>query len=219
LHPERIGQDELDRIRRELGSSAFEAQYQQRPAPAGGTLVKPEWFKTYPEPAGPSIYEAVVQSWDTAAIPGETNDWCVCTTWGLLGSYVDLLDVHRNQYLFPDLVRAALKLRQAWEPALIVVENATSGIGLYQELRRASVGEARNLNPKPDKVQRMTMQSAKIEAGHVRLPEKASWLEGFLREVAAFPNGKHDDQVDSMSQMLRTLDRKPAPLLGLSRYR
>uniref|UniRef100_UPI0013002B92 phage terminase large subunit n=1 Tax=Oceanibium sediminis TaxID=2026339 RepID=UPI0013002B92 len=219
LHPERIGQDELDRIRRELGSSAFEAQYQQRPAPAGGTLVKPEWFKTYPEPAGPSIYEAVVQSWDTAAIPGETNDWCVCTTWGLLGPYVDLLDVHREQYLFPDLVRAAKGMHSEWQPAMIVIENASSGIGLYQELRRAGLVGIWHLNPKPDKVQRMAAQSAKIEAGHVRLPEKANWLASFLHEVAAFPNGKHDDQVDSMSQMLRTLDKGPPPLLGLSRYR
>ena len=219
LQPNRLGQDELDRIKRELGTAAFEAQYQQRPVPAGGTLVKPDWFTTYPALAKPHDYEAIVQSWDTAAIPGETNDWCVCSTWGLLGPYVDLLDVHRAQYLFPDLVHTAIKLRDHWEPAMIVVENASSGIALYQALRRAGLSETWAINPKPDKVQRMSAQSAKIEAGYVRLPPKASWLERFLHEVAAFPNGKHDDQVDSMSQLLRALDLRPPPLRGLSRYR
>ncbi|MFZ1725295.1 MAG: hypothetical protein WAU13_01375 [Albidovulum sp.] len=46
LHPERIDQAKLDEIRAELGSAAFEAQYQQRPAPAEGNLIKTEWFGT-----------------------------------------------------------------------------------------------------------------------------------------------------------------------------
>ncbi len=219
LHPERVGKAELDRIRRELGQAAFEAQYQQRPAPPGGNLIKTEWFGRYETPVVPARYEAIAQSWDTAAVPGESNDWCVCTTWGLIGKHIDLLDVHRTQYLFPDLVRAAHALRDKWRPALIVIEEASSGIGLWQELWRAGVKEAQSLNPRPDKVQRMATQSAKIEDGQVRLPAAAPWLEKFLHEIAAFPNGKHDDQVDSMSQMLRALDYHQARrLLRLSRF-
>ena len=123
------------------------------------------------------------------------------------------------QYLFPDLVRTAHALRDKWRPSLIVIEEATSGIGLWQELQRAGVAEAQALTPRPDKVQRMATESAKIEDGQVRLPETAPWLEQFLHEVAAFPNGKHDDQVDSMSQMLRALDYYQARrMLRLSRF-
>ncbi len=43
------------------------------------------------------------------------------------------------------------------------------------------------------KDERMSIQSPKIEAGHVRLPVLALWKEAFITEVAAFPNGKHDD--------------------------
>ncbi|MCH7956160.1 MAG: M48 family metalloprotease, partial [Proteobacteria bacterium] len=51
-------------------------------------------------------------------------------------------------------------------------------------------------------------QSAKIEAGQVWLPERAPWLDEFKTEILQFPNGRHDDQVDSMSQFLGWLDRR-----------
>ena len=220
LHPERIGQAELDMIRAELGSDTFEAQYQQRPTLPGGNLIKLEWFGRYKGNPRPSDYEAVVQSWDTAAVPGNTNDWSVCTTWGLLGPHIDLLDVHRAQYGFPELLCTAKDLGKKWKPRLIVVEKASSGIQLGQQLWNDGLREiVQALNPEGDKVGRMAAQSPKIEQGQVRLPVKAPWRDCYLSECAAFPNGKHDDQVDSTSQLLRTLDKRPRQIWGISRYR
>ena len=34
------------------------------------------------------------------------------------------------------------------------------------------------------------------------LPREARWLDTFMLELLAFPNGRHDDQVDSVSQFL-----------------
>ena len=48
----------------------------------------------------------------------------------------------------------------------------------------------------------MSVQSAKIEAGRVLLPKRAPWLFEFKAEIMQFPQGKHDDQVDSLSQLL-----------------
>jgi hypothetical protein len=48
----------------------------------------------------------------------------------------------------------------------------------------------------------MEQQTPKIEAGRVFLPKDAPWLHEFKVEVLAFPNGKHDDQIDSLSQFL-----------------
>jgi hypothetical protein len=36
----------------------------------------------------------------------------------------------------------------------------------------------------------------------VYLPEDAPWLGEFMSELLALPNGRHDDQVDSVSQFL-----------------
>src|SRR6478672_4151511 len=51
------------------------------------------------------------------------------------------------------------------------------------------------VKPEGNKMQRLEAQTAKIEAGHVRIPQEAHWLGAFLHEVLAFPNGRHDDQV------------------------
>lgn len=65
----------------------------------------------------------------------------------------------------------------------------------------------------------MIAQSAKVEAGQVRLPKSAPFLEAFRAEIAAFPNGKYDDQVDSLSQALRTLDFRGGRLRHCSRFK
>lgn len=41
-----------------------------------------------------------------------------------------------------------------------------------------------------------------VEAGQVFLPTDAHWLADFRSELFAFPNSKHDDQVDAFSQLL-----------------
>ncbi len=62
--------------------------------------------------------------------------------------------------------------------------------------------------PKGDKVQRMEAQSARIEAGQVFLPKDAPWLGDLLNELLAFPKGKYDDQVDSVSQFLNWMSAR-----------
>ena len=48
----------------------------------------------------------------------------------------------------------------------------------------------------------MRGQLGLIEDGRILLPDEAPWLEAFLSECRAFPNGRNDDQVDSMSMFL-----------------
>jgi predicted phage terminase large subunit-like protein len=56
--------------------------------------------------------------------------------------------------------------------------------------------------PSGDKVIRMAAQSAKIETKQVYLPKDAPWFGEFRAETLQFSRGKHDDQVDSVSQFL-----------------
>ena len=219
LAPTHMDRGTLDRVRREVGSKTFEAQYQQSPTPAGGSIIRPEWFGTIPANLRRKDYEAIVQSWDTASVPGESNDYSVCTTWGLKGNYIDLLDVHRGQHIYPELRQMAFKLRQTWAPHLIVVETQDVGRSLCDDLMRQNHRGVRGFSPRHDKVQRMSAQTVKLERKEGRLPHDALWKEGFLSEVASFPNGKYDDQVDTMSQLLYALDRQPAELRHCSRFK
>src|SRR5215510_5324751 len=63
------------------------------------------------------------------------------------------------------------------------------------------------------KIMRMHAQTAMIENGFVHIPETAPWLAQYLHEMTVFPNGKHDDQVDSTAQFLDWF-KTPMPCWG-----
>jgi predicted phage terminase large subunit-like protein len=92
-----------------------------------------------------------------------------------------------------------------------VIEDAGNGSALIQDLSVSSI-RPHAIRPVGDKIMRMSAQSAKIEAGDVFLPLEAKWLKDFRTEVLAFPHGKYDDQVDSMSQALSYMS--PERLVG-----
>ena len=91
----------------------------------------------------------------------------------------------------------------------VLIEDKGSGTLLDQELRRTS-GAPRPIPilPAGDKITRMAANSAKIEVGHVNLPERAAWLGDLRTELLAFPADRYDDQVDSLSQFLTWLDQR-----------
>lgn len=205
LHPEREPRSTLERIKADLGSLAFSAQYQQRPIPLEGNLVKREWFKLYDDPPAPSPRSRIVQSWDVAGTVTGRSDWSVCTTWDAHHKTFYLLDVWRGRLDYPRLKRKVIEMQQAHGARTVLVEKAGLGLNLVQDLTADSPAGFPNpigITPLGDKVTRMEAESARIEAGHVVLPRDAPWLDDFLAELLAFPNGRHDDQVDSVSQFL-----------------
>jgi predicted phage terminase large subunit-like protein len=208
LHEAREDRRTLDVIKRQLGTSTFEAQYQQQPVPPGGTLIKREWLQTYPKALPRERYDLVVQSWDTASSVSEASDYSVCITFGISKQTAHVLDVLRVQLEYPELRRRVLREEDRYQADTVLIEQSASGIALLQDLRRE--GELRPISYKPriDKVARLEGHSAKLEAGYVLLPEKAAWLDEFKTELLAFPNGRYDDQVDALSQFLEWLARR-----------
>ena len=97
LWPAREGQTELAIQRRQLGSTAFDTQYQQRPAPAGGRLFKRAWFKFYDEPPRVSTWLA---SWDMSFKGGPSNDYVVGLQAAREGADVYLVDRVKGQWDF-----------------------------------------------------------------------------------------------------------------------
>ena len=49
---------------------------------------------------------------------------------------------------------------------------------------------------------RMRVHTASLEAGKVLMKKDAPWLDELRTEMLAFPCGKHDDQVDALSQLM-----------------
>ena len=211
LHPARESKEVLDGIKAEIGSLMFSAQYQQRPVPLEGNLIRREWLRQYDSLPVRGPRSRVVQSWDTASMIGDGNDFSVCTTWLVNASDYHLIDVFRGRLQYPDLRRKVVGLAAQHGAGTILIEDAGPGTMLLQDLQREPPqGMARPIGIKPEgsKADRMATQSAKIEAGHVHLPSVAEWLDDFLLEVLAFPKGRHDDQVDSVSQFLNWASKR-----------
>jgi predicted phage terminase large subunit-like protein len=202
LHPEREPCAVLAHLRRTIGEYNFAGQYQQAPAPLGGGLVKAAWFRRYAPDELPAAFERVVQSWDTANKATELSDFSVCTSWGVAGKNLYLIDVLRRRMEYPELKRAVREQYERFDPAVVLIEDKASGTQLIQEMIAEGLHAVTRYRPQSDKIMRMHAQTAMIENGFVHLPERAPWLAPYLHELTAFPNGKHDDQVDSTAQML-----------------
>lgn len=199
----KISEAILEERRAELGAYLFAAQYQQRPAPLGGGLIKWDWFQTYDAPPEHKSGDRIVQSWDTASKADEANDWSVCTTWRVRGNSAFLLDLHRVRLEVPELRRRIEILRKDWGAGLILIEEAVSCVQLLQDLKREANLSVRGLLPKDDKATRLLAVSHLIEGGRISVPADAPWIAEFQREISLFPNDKHEDQVDSLTQFLR----------------
>lgn len=203
LHQVLENKETLERLQRELGSYTFAAQYQQRPVPVGGGMVKWDWFKTYEKPPGANVGDLIVQSWDTANKAEEIHDWSVCTTWLIQENRYYLLNVYRVRLEFPDLKRKILSEARRYQAKTVLIEDKAAGTQLIQDLRR----DKTELNiipiiPTADKQTRMLSMTPPIESGKIYIAQEASWLADFRSEILHFPLGKHDDQVDSLSQFL-----------------
>jgi len=205
LHPERENAETLEKIRVEIGSLQFSAQYQQRPVPIEGNLIRRVWFRFYDRIPERRPMTRVIQSWDIAMSVGAQNDYSVCTTWMVDNNDLYLLDVFRARMSYPDLRRTVIELARRYQANRILIEDAGPGMNLLQDLRMGMPSGLTcpiGVKPEGSKQDRIAAQSAKIEAGQVLVPKDRPWLDEFLNELLGFPNTRHDDQVDSVSQFL-----------------
>lgn len=206
-HEEREPLVVLKALKAALGADLFSAQYQQSPVPPGGAMIRRAWVRRAPMPS--SRGERLIHSWDTATKAGESNDWSVCTVWRMDAEGYRLIDVARERLEYRDLKRRALDLALRDAPDAILIEDAGVGAALIADLR-AEHFPAIAIRPEADKVTRLAVKAPLFESGLVIFPERAAWLSDLEAELFSFPQSRHDDQVDSISQALAWLSRPRA---------
>lgn len=209
LWQDKFNLTELQRIKNAIGSHHFEALYQQNPSASEGEILKRAWWKYYKEL--PKTHDRIIQSWDTAFETGKSNDYSVCQTWLETKAGFYLIDIWREKVEFPELNRQVKILYNKFKPNAVLIEKKASGHSLIQELKRETTIPIREVTPDKDKTARVNAITPTIEAGNVFLLENALWLHDFIDECSKFPHSKHDDQVDTMSQVLNYLQRRGEP--------
>ncbi len=202
LHAARESVETLARLKKQMGAAAFAAQYQQHPRPRDGAMVKASWFPRYEADALPTPFDVTLLSCDTANKASELADYSAFTVWGVKERHLWLLSVLRRRMEFPELKRALKEMAALHKAQVVLIEDRASGTQLLQELRREGIPGVTAAQPAGDKRMRLWAQTATMEQGFVHLPREAPWLDAYLGELTAFPNARHDDQVDSTVQAL-----------------
>jgi predicted phage terminase large subunit-like protein len=103
-----------------------------------------------------------------------------------------------------------------------LIEDKASGTALIQELRERKafgVPSPIAITPKLEKLTRVHSETPAMESGKVLLKAAAPWLADLKSEIAQFPNGRHDDQIDSMTQFLSWARGARVPKFGIARIR
>lgn len=212
LHPNRFPPPVLEQIKRERGSYAYAAQYQQRPAPLAGGIMKRDWFKRFTMAELPKDLDWTVISMDATfgSVAEDADNVGLLVVAGAGPQRFVLCDASRRMS-FLDSCAAIRALLQTY-PAVdrILIERAAGGGPIAEVLRReVNQGDLQMLvieeiNPRDHgkKTDRVVASLPQLEAGMVHLLDGAAWVDPFVDEMAVFPNGRHDDRVDALSQLL-----------------
>ncbi|MBM0205647.1 phage terminase large subunit [Micromonospora sp. STR1s_5] len=205
LLPERETQEDLDRVRRELGTVNYSDQYQQAPMPPGGAIIKRDWIRRYD--LAPRLIDRKIVSWDTASTLEPYSSYSVGTVWASVGLDYYLLSVVRERLEFPDLQRRVLELHRREGADLTIIEKTDIGRALVKNLRSDNLLAPKLVLPRMEKEARLLKHAPRFENGQILLPREAPWLGIYERELLAFPNSEFNDQVDSTTQALDELLR------------
>lgn len=218
LQPERFTPDVVAQ-KRSLRTT-FAAQYQQRPVPVEGNLIKRGEVRYY---AGidprtgqadeklPERFDFKVISVDCAFKNFSTSDFVAISVIGIKGRKRFILNVV-NQHL--DAAATEAEIRRQYHVhcpiSAILVEDRANGPAVVERLKLNMPGVIA-INPQGGKTARMFAVAAEWQSGDWYVDRRAAWTEPFIEQITTFPNGKYDDMCDSMSQAACWLLQRKVP--------
>lgn len=211
-------------LHRDMGSIAYGGQYQQRPTPKGGTIIKRHWFREFWDwTTLPKKFEQVIQSWDCSfGSKSDAASFVVGDKWAAVGAKRYLLWEKRDKMSYTETRDAMMNfpvgdLTTAFPAHAKYVENKANGPAVIDDLRHAISGLIA-IEPDGDKVARMCAVSPFFEAGDIVLPNPEmpgfEWVRDWIEEICRFPM-KPNDRGDCASQAIRRLSVFPS---GLAEY-
>ena len=227
LWPKRFPLERLHAIEKQLGPYAWRSLYQGRPTSKLGAIFQREWFTNntidiFPKApvqlppefndqfkAQPNPYEYTAIMVDSSWGEGVGANPSAIATWSQSRNAL----FHRNQHVerleFPDLMAAVVKKFYEYRAQAIVIEASSAGIAIIQTLRRETTLPIVPVVVHEAKTTRAEAVVPLIQTGRCKWLKGSPWLPSFIEEHCAFPNGAHDDQVDTTSMALQHfIDRK-----------
>lgn len=221
LWPEKYTARKLLSLKKSVGPQTWNSLYQQSPAAAEGGMFKRKWWGSFEWDKLPRL-ATVWTSWDLS-VKGASADkkkkrsFNVGLVMGKAGGKTYILDCVRFQGEFTEQIVRFKVLSAKWPQAMAhVVEAKANGPALISMLREHIPGiipwdpDTRAKRPgekirmgTSGKEARASAVTPTCASGAVSLPKDAPWRQSFEDELASFPAGKYDDQVDAFTQGLQ----------------
>jgi predicted phage terminase large subunit-like protein len=171
------------------------------------------------------LHCAVFETVDVAASEKQTADYTVISKWAVTPDR-DLILIDRRRQHF-EIVDVGGFVKASHDDPLLTslppatwtgwkcptasftdVESFGHGLTVVQELIPQGY-PIRRIEPDTDKVSRALVAVARYEEHRVYHPRLASWRREWEDELLAFPTGKNDDQVDTVSMAAERLPSVP----------
>jgi predicted phage terminase large subunit-like protein len=213
-------------LRANMSPYVFAGVYQQSPTAPEGNFFRRASFRYWrPMEPWPDGRERIwceaqpvtlVDCWrfitmDFAASTKNTADFTVASAWAVTPAG-DLILLDRVRDRVPDHEHFALAapLQARWGIDQVYVESNWWSKTFVSDARDNGVAVAEVLAD-TDKVTRAIPAAGRVHAGRVWFPAQAAWLEEWVNELAIFPQGAHDDQVDTLSYAARVVVHEWTP--------
>jgi predicted phage terminase large subunit-like protein len=223
LWPIRYGRQEIDELKRALGSYAASGQLQQRPAPAEGGIIKRAWFRRFDSRERPPTFDQIILSADPKFKDFETASRVALHVWGRIGPNKYLLARDIGHFGIVESLAAIARLRAEWHrPAdgltldAYLIEDKANGPAIVQVMQKKVAGVIA-WPPRGSKEARIIAVSPQMEAGNIWIPQEP-WGDEVIDALCFVPNGDNWDDVDACSQALdyfgRSDDATASQLFG-----
>jgi predicted phage terminase large subunit-like protein len=208
LCPRRFSREALLEKKMKMGTASFESLYQQNPVPQTGGLFKLEWFDKIVAQAPPGL--KWYRGYDLAVSTKTSADYTasVRVAQDAQGN-IYIADMFRMRAEYPEQRKFIIERMQAEKNTEHGIEEALHGKAIIQDLRRErhlTRQAFRGVKVTADKMTRAAAWASRAEEGKVILV-RGSWIPDFLDELAHFPNGRYDDQIDAVSVAVQMVDR------------
>lgn len=238
LWPERWPYDALMAHKAELDQVdvlAWSQEYLNRPLPSETQMFDPVHWPTFTEmPDEIRIYQA----WDLAISAATTADFTAGVSIAIDGqNRIYLVELRRGRWDFNRTQDEIVGMGQRYQAlgllTAVGIEAVAYQVAAVQEVMRKAMLPVLALRPiravpmtsgvnhgqavlgvSSDKVSRARLLEARAAAGLVLRPEPAPpWWAALAEELAFFPKGAHDDQVDALAYAVQMAAR-PAAAMG-----
>ena len=216
-----VPESELEIARKEIGSYLYSQEYEAKFVELTGGMFQADWFKRYTvnevteldekgyyetnryiNLENERINENSIRKIATVDLATSTKEQADFTVVSIVGSTpkgnVVVFEIYRKRLEAPDIIPLLKRLYDQYELDYIGIEKAGYQLALIQIARREGL-PVKELRADRDKISRAMPLSARMEQSQVYFKSDALWFDDLQREMLQFPEGEHDDQVDSLA--------------------